>query len=67
MLCNPYKVDRNADGDAIILYTREDIPSTVLNSDLPIEGFFVKARSGKKTWLLCSSYNFEKIAQMIPL
>ena len=47
--------------------TREDIPSTVLNSDLPIEGFFVKARSGKKTWLLCSSYNFEKIAQMIPL
>ena len=60
MLCNPYKLDRNANGDAIILYAREDIPSTVLHSDLPIEGFFVKARLGKKTGFFAALIIFRK-------
>ena len=32
---NPYRLDRNANGSGILLYTKEDIPSTLLNSDLP--------------------------------
>ena len=33
----PYRSDRNANGGGILLYTREDIPSKLLNTDLSIE------------------------------
>ena len=36
----PFRLDRNANGGGILLYVSEDIPSTLLNSDLLIEGFF---------------------------
>ena len=56
----PYRLDRYADGGGILLYTREDIPSKLLNTDLSIERFFVEIRLRKKKWLLCSSYNPKK-------
>ena len=43
------RLDRNANGGGILLYIRKDIPSTLPNSNLSIEGFF-----------LCSSYNPKK-------
>ena len=49
----PFRLDRNANGGGILLYVSEDIPSTLLNSDLLIEGFF-------ETQLLCSSYKPKK-------
>ena len=51
-----YRLNRNANSDGILLYTREDIPSKLLNTDLSSEIFFVEIRLGKKKWLLCSSY-----------
>ena len=50
----------NGNGGGILLYIREDISSTLLNTDLSIEGFFVEIRLRKKKWLLCSSYNPKK-------
>ena len=55
-----YRLDRNPNGGGILLYIREDIPSKLLNTDLPIEGFFVEIRFRKKKWLLCSSCNPKK-------
>ena len=52
-----YRLDRNTNGGGILLYTREDIPSKLLNTGLSIEGFFVEIRLREKKWLLCSSYN----------
>ena len=46
--------------DGILLYIREDIPSTLLTSDLSIKGFFIEIRLRKKTWFLYSSYNPKK-------
>ena len=43
------RLDRNTNGGGILLYIREDIPSTLLNSDLSTEGFFVKIRLREKT------------------
>ena len=48
----PYRLDRNANGDGILKYIREGIPSTLLNSDLSIEGFFFEIRLREKIWLL---------------
>ena len=56
----PYRLDTNANGVGIQLYTREDIPSKLLNTDLSIEGLFVEIRLRKKKWLLCSLYNHQK-------
>ena len=56
----PYRLDRNANGNSILLYVREDIPSKLLNSDLSVEGLFVEIRLRKKIWLLCSSYSPKK-------
>ena len=53
----PYRLDRNANGGGILLYTRQGIPSKLLNTDLSIQRFFVEIRLRKKKWLLYSSYN----------
>ena len=53
-------VASNANGGGILLYVREEVPSTLLNSDLSTEEFFVEIRLRKKTWLLCGSYNPQK-------
>ena len=52
-----YRLDRSTNGGGILLYTREDIPSKLLNTGLSVEGFFVEIRLREKKWLLCSSYN----------
>ena len=44
-----YRFDRNANDGGILLYIRENISSTLLISDLSIEGFFVEIRLRKKT------------------
>ena len=56
----PYRLDRNANGGGILLYLREDISSTLLDSDSSIEGLFTEIRWWKKTWLFCSSYHRQK-------
>ena len=55
-----YKLDRNANGGGILLYTWEGIPSTLLNSDMSIESFSIELNIRKKKWLLVCAYNPNK-------
>ena len=43
-----YRLDRNAKGGGIILYIREDISSTLLNSDMPVENFYIETNIKKR-------------------
>ena len=43
-----YRLDRNANGGGILLYIREDITSTLLNSDMSIESFYIEINLTKK-------------------
>ena len=43
-----YTTYRNANGGGIILYIREGIPSTLLNSDMSIESFSIEINIRKK-------------------
>ena len=57
-LSQPYRIDRNSSGGGIMLYVREDIPSTLLKVEpLPIEGLYVELRLRSKNWLINCSYN----------
>ena len=47
-----YRLDRNTNGEGILLYIREDMPSTLLNSDISIEIFSIEINIRKKKWLL---------------
>ena len=44
-----YRLDRNTNGGGILLYIREDIPSTLLNSDMSIENFYIDTNIRKKS------------------
>ena len=55
-----YRLDRNSNGGGILLYVREDIPSTLLNTELLIEGFCIEINIRKKKWLLVCTYNQNK-------
>lgn len=55
----PYMLARNANSGTILLYVREDIPSTLLIFDLSIERFFVEINL-MKTKFFSSSYNPKK-------
>ena len=55
-----YKLDRNANGGGILLYIRQNIPSTLLNSDMSIESFCIEINIRKKKWLLICTYNPDK-------
>ena len=55
-----YRLDRNANGGGILLYIREDIPSTLLNFDMSIESFYIEINIRKKKWLLIGPYNPNK-------
>ena len=56
-----YRLDRDAQGVGIMLFTREDISSKRLAiKDSPTEEFYVELNSRKKKWLLCCSYNPKK-------
>ena len=37
-----YRLDRNANGGGILPYIRENMPSTLLNSDMSIESFLLR-------------------------
>ena len=43
------------------VFFREDIPSTLLNTELLIEGFCIEINLRKKKWLLGCTYNPNKI------
>ena len=55
-----YRLDRKNNGGGILLYIREDIPSTLLNSDITIEGFYIEINIRKKKWILTFTYNPNK-------
>ena len=50
-------MDRKSNGGGILLSVREDIPSTLQNTELLIEGFFIEINIRKKKWLLVCTYN----------
>ena len=43
-----YRLDRNANGGGRLLYIREDVPSTMLNSDMSIESFSIEINVRKR-------------------
>ena len=55
-----YRLDRKNNGGGILLYIREDIPSTLLNSDITIESFYIEINIRKKKWILTFTYNPNK-------
>ena len=59
-----YTSDRNSNGGGILLYVAEDIllntHSTLLNTELFIEGFCFEINIRKKEWLLVCTYNPNK-------
>ena len=55
-----FRLDRNSNVGGILLYVREDIPSTLLNTELLIEGLYIEINIRKKKWLLVCTYNPNK-------
>ena len=54
----PFRLDRNRNGESIMLFIRNDIPAKVISTDdRPIESFYVELNFRKKTWLLNCSHN----------
>ena len=52
----PFRSDRDGNGDGILLFIREDIPSKLLPMNNDIEGFFVQINlRNEKKWLLSCS------------
>ena len=56
-----YRLDRNGNGGGMLLWLRGDIPSTLLNSDISIESFYIEMNIRKRKWLLVCMYNLNKI------
>ena len=52
-----YRRDRNINCRVIILFIRDDIPSTLLNTKTSTEGLYVEINLRKKKWLMGCSYN----------
>ena len=50
-----YRLDRNANGGGILLYIREDMSSTLLNSDMSIDSFYIEANIEKTNCFLSAS------------
>ena len=55
-----YRLDRNTNDGGILLYIREDIPSTQLNANMSIESFSIEINMRKRKWLLICTYNPNK-------
>ena len=56
----PFRLDRNQNGGALLLYVREDIPCNILKEytpEKPTENFFVEINLRLRKWLLSCSYN----------
>ena len=58
---SPFRLDRNQNGDGILVFVREDIAVKFLSSEeKPIETFFFEPNFYIKKWLVCCSYNANK-------
>ena len=55
-----YRLDTNSNGGGIHLYVRKDIPSTLLNTELFIEGFCIDTNIKRKEWLSVCTCNPNK-------
>ena len=54
----PFGLDRNRNGEGIMLFIGNDIPAKVVSTDdRPIESFYVELNLRNKKWLLNYSYN----------
>ena len=54
------RLNRNTNVGDILHYVLEDIPSTLLNSDMSTESFRIEINIRKKKWLLVCTYNLNK-------
>ena len=52
-----YRRDRNGNGGGLLLYVKEDIPSSLLNLDTSYEAMYIEINVRKKKWLIGCSYN----------
>ena len=52
-----YRRDRNLNGGGILLYIKEDIPSSLLMIDNYFEAFYVEINIRKRKWLIGCTYN----------
>ena len=52
-----YRRDRNLNGGGILLYIKEDIPSSLLMIDDYFEAFYVEINIRKRKWLIGCTYN----------
>ena len=62
--CTQFRLDRNRNGAEILFYIETHITSTKLNKYIKkhqIEAFFVEIRVRNSIWLLCCSYNPNKL------
>ena len=59
-LISPFHLDCHRNGDGILLYVSEIIPSKPLATESIIEAFFVEINLRKKKWLISCSYNPNK-------
>ena len=58
---SPFRLNRNSNGGSIMLFVRQDIPTKVIASEMPlIEGLYVEVKQRKKQWLISCSYNSNK-------
>ena len=55
-----YRHDGNENGGGLLLYTRDDVLSTLLKIDPNFEAFYVELNIRKRKSLLCCSYNPNK-------
>ena len=55
-----YSWDRNVNGGGILFYIRDNVPSTLLNSDISIGSFYIEMSIRKKKWLLFCTYHLNK-------
>ena len=56
----PYRQDRNRNGDGIMIYIRDDIPSKLLTKHVfpdNIKGLFVELNFRKSRWLIMGAYH----------
>ena len=59
----PFRHERNSNGGAVVIYTREDIPCKLLSKhDTPddFEGIFLELNLWKVKWFLFGGYNQHK-------
>ena len=52
-----YRLGRNSNGGGILFFVRKDIPSTLMHTELLIEGFCTVINIRKKKWFLVCTYN----------